>query len=92
MNPRYLRAERRPAKLRMYQRIWNLIAENTSDQPVKITCPVNNHKRLIQAVRKEKTIANMARKNVDAVSYGELVIAVDGTTIAFSLKYNGDMI
>lgn len=77
---------------RMYQPLWELIAKNTSDQPVKVRCPVANQLRLIRAVRKEKCAANMLRKNVDAVSYGKLVTHCDNEWVYFSLKYNGDMI
>ena len=84
--------DNQPTKLRMYQQLWLLIAANTSDQPVKITCPVRNHKRVIQAVRKEKTIANMLRKNVDAVSYGRLIVTTVGNELRFKLDWNGDML
>ena len=76
----------------MYQNLWEMIAKNTSDKPVKVRCPVGNQPRLIQAVKKEKSAANVLRKNVDAVSYGELIIQRDGEYVYFSLKYNGDMI
>lgn len=79
-------------KTRMYQSLWLMIAQSTSDKPVKVRCPVANQTRLIQAVRKEKSAANMLRKNVDAVSYGKLVTVQDGDWVYFSLKYNGDMI
>jgi len=79
-------------KPRMYESIWEHIAKNTSDKPVKVRCPVGNQNRLIQAVKKEKSAANVLRKNVDAVSYGELEIRRDGEFVYFSLKYNGDMI
>ena len=82
----------RVKKPRMYQNLWEHIAKNTSDMPVKVRCPVRNQPRLIQAVKKEKSAANILRKNVDAVSYGELVIRCDGEYVMFSLKYNGDMI
>jgi hypothetical protein len=80
------------AKPRMYQNLWEMIAKNTSDKPVKVRCPVGNQPRLIQAVKKEKSAANVLRKSVDAVSYGELIIHCDGEWVYFSLKYNGDMI
>jgi hypothetical protein len=76
----------------MYQNLWEMIAKNTSDKPVKVRCPIGNQPRLIQAVKKEKSAANVLRKNVDAVSYGELIIHRDGEFVYFSLKYNGDMI
>lgn len=78
--------------MRMYESVWDKIARNTSEQPVKVRCPIGNQPRLIQAVKKEKTIANTLRKNVDAVSYGRLIVKRDGEWIYFSLHYNGDMI
>lgn len=82
----------RPIKLRMYQKLWLMIAKNTSDVPVKVSAPIGNHKRIIQAVRKEKTIANVQRKNVDAVSFGDLIVTENGRDIFFSLDWNGDML
>lgn len=92
MSNRHFRESHKTPKLRMYQKLWLLIAQNTSDKPVEITCPVGNHKRVIQAVRKEKSIANKLRKNVEAVSYGELIVTTNGNKIFFSLDWNGDMI
>jgi hypothetical protein len=76
----------------MYQGLWELIAKNTSDKPVKVRCPIGNQPRLIRAIRKEKSAANVLRKSVDAVSYGELIVTCDGEWVYFGLKYNGDMI
>ena len=90
--PRRYHDDTAGTKPRMYQKLWEMIAKNTSDAPVKVRCPVGNQPRLIQAVKKEKSAANMLRKSVDAVSYGELVIKRDGDHVFFSLKYNGDMI
>lgn len=86
------RDDTRSTKPRMYQPLWELIAKNTSDKPVTITCPVRNQDRVVQAVKKEKTIANTLRRDVDAVGFGRLVIKRDGNKVSFHLLYNGDMI
>lgn len=87
-----LRLHDRQDKPRMYEKLWDLIAKNTSDSPVKVSAPLGNHARIIQAVRKEKARANMARKNVDAVCFGDLIVTENGRDIFFSLDFNGDMI
>ena len=93
---RYKRAIRRDTdtapSLRMYQHLWELIAKNTSDVPVKVRCPVGNQGRLIRGVRKEKTADNMARKQVDAMSFGKLITKQEGEYVFFSLTYNGDLL
>lgn len=38
--------------MRKYQPIWDALKNNST---VSITAPIENHKRIIQAVRKEKT-------------------------------------
>lgn len=85
-------ASRKP---RMYQGLWELIARNKSDEPVKVDCPINNQARLIMAVRKEKRLANRQRKDVDAVTFGTMIVEIDPNnprTVMFSLDWNGDMI
>jgi hypothetical protein len=84
-------------KLRQYQGLWLEIAKADLDKPVSIRCHGSFVRCLIQAVRKEKSIANVMRKNLDMPRYGELVCTVvedkqdkKFRKITFTLAYNGD--
>jgi len=72
------------------------IAKAEADTPVSVRCSSAFVPTLLQAVKKEKTIANVARKNLDMPRYGKLsyVLAPEPggkfTKITFSLTYNGD--
>lgn len=81
-----------PTKPRKYQAIWELIAANASDKPVKVRCPKENQARLIAAVKLEKKNANALRRGVDAVGYGKLIIKQEGDFVLFGITYSGDMI
>ena len=81
--------------LREYQKLWMTIAE--SNEPVSVVVHMNHVRTLIQAVRKEKCLANNTRKGLDMPRYGRLsstIGTVDGKKdhrrIRFSLTYNGD--
>lgn len=86
------RLEAMHPRKRMYQNVWELIEKNRSTEPVKVVCPGPGQARLIQAVRKEKSMANMQRKNVDATNHGRLIVKVEGRNVFFSLVYNGDVL
>ena len=84
-------------KLRQYQGLWLEIAKAEADKPVSIRCHGSFVRCLIQAVRKEKSIANVTRRNLDLPRYGELecTVSEDKTDkkfrkITFTLAYNGD--
>jgi hypothetical protein len=82
-------------KLRQYEELWRQIAKRS--EPVHVTCAAGYAKRLIQAVRKEKSIANVRRKNFDMPRYGELEVTREDlperkVRLTFQLKYNGDML
>ncbi len=84
-------------KLREYQGLWLKIAETT--EVVVVRCHASFSRRLIQAVRKEKTAANTMRKNLDMPSYGRLQHKIEPildskgkVKISFWMTYNGDML
>lgn len=79
-------------QLRKYEKIWLLIAANTSGKPVRVRCVKEFQRTLIQAVKKEKARVNAPRKKVDAVFHGKLVIEQHDDCVLFSLSYNGDHI
>jgi hypothetical protein len=86
-------------KLREYQDLWLRIAAADSGTPVIVRCSKNYSKTLIQAVRKEKCIANNNRKNFDMPRYGTMhseIKPVEDSKhhvqIFFTLTYNGDQL
>jgi hypothetical protein len=89
-----------PQKLREYQGLWLEIARKADpDKHVSITCHASFSRRLIQAVRKEKTAANILRKNLGMPRYGRLMHTIEPlldskgkVRISFHLEYNGDML
>lgn len=81
--------------MRMYQDLWNRIAR--ADERVVITCSGGYAKTLIQAVRKEKSIANILRRGLGMPRYGMLlvtkkVLPAGKVEIEFRLAFNGDKI
>lgn len=88
-----------PAKLRQYQGLWLEIAKAEADKPVSVKCHASFSRTIIQAVRKEKTAANMLRKNLNLPAYGKLHHVIEPlldnrsrVKITFNLEYNGDML
>ena len=84
-------------QLRQYQELWLRIAKAEADAPASVRCSSSFVPTVLQAVKKEKTIANMARKNLDMPRYGKLTYTlekVEGnfTKITFHLAYNGDFL
>lgn len=84
-------------KLREYQSLWLSIASADADTQVKVKCAATFARRLIQAVRKEKSLANNTRKTLDMPRYGKLfsqITKVDNhkVLVCFSLSYNGDQL
>lgn len=82
-------------KLRQYEGLWQQIAKRA--EPVAVTCAASYAPRLIQAVRKEKSIANIHRRNFDMPRYGKLEVTREELAdrkvrLVFTLKYNGDML
>lgn len=83
---------------RQYEKLWQLIASpDHNDAGVPIVCPARAAKRIIQAVRKEKVIANNTRKALGMPRFGEMSSTIekqaDGRVrIVFKLSYNGDML
>lgn len=78
---------------RKYEQVWQQIAKAV--RPVRIRVPRNFQRTFIQAVRKEKTIANMRRKMLDMPRYGKLITTVDEKDpciLVFSLEHNGDLL
>ena len=78
---------------RKYEQVWQQIAKAV--RPVRIRVPKNYQRTFIQAVRKEKTIANMRRKQLDMPRYGRLNTTVDEKDpliLVFSLEHNGDLL
>jgi hypothetical protein len=66
---------------------------------VVVKCHSTFSRRLIQAVRKEKTAANTTRKHLDMPRYGRLQHRIDPVgnskgqvRISFWLSFNGDML
>lgn len=84
-------------KYRSYQGLWLAIAGASADKPIKVECHRRFARRLIQAVRKEKSMANNTRKQLDMPRYGKMtsvIVSVDkvNVSIEFSLSYNGDQL
>lgn len=84
-------------KLREYQALWLEIARADAGAVVKVRCSASYSRRLIQAVRKEKSISNSTRKNFDMPRYGKLLSTIDKVDnrvviISFQLTYNGDQL
>ena len=84
-------------KLREYQGLWLQIAK--SSKVISVRCHKDFARRLKQAVRKEKALANSTRKNLDMPRYGELQSPhvtckrdANYVIISFSLLYNGDQL
>jgi hypothetical protein len=78
---------------RKYEQVWQQIAKAV--RPVRIRVPKNFQRTFIQAVRKEKTIANVRRKSLGMPSYGRMATVVDEKDpliLIFSLEYNGDLL
>lgn len=81
--------------LRYYEGLWLQIRD--ADKPVPIICSKKEAKTIIQGVRKEKCIANVRRKQLELVAYGQLDSPITPVPerpgkvrILFSLSYNGD--
>lgn len=83
---------------RQYEELWLKIASGDhADKGVPIKCHPRAAKRIIQAVRKEKAIANKTRKDLQLPRYGEMNSVIEYTDdgrarILFSLQYNGDLL
>ena len=80
---------------REYEGLWKKIAANSDG--LSILLHPAYAPRVIQAVKKEKSRANVLRKNLDMPRYGKLEIdqskQPDGRLkVTFRLKYNGDML
>lgn len=60
-------------KLRQYQAIWEAIKQAAPGTPVKVKVHYTAEKRLIQAVRKEKTTEVAVEKKVGMMTAGPLV-------------------
>ncbi len=80
---------------RRYEDLWKRIA--ASDKPLEVVCASSFARRLIQAVRKEKSIANVTRKNLDMPRYGKLLSVIEPSktnprevSVTFTLEFNGD--
>jgi hypothetical protein len=83
--------------LRQYQALWLQIAKADAATPISVRCSSSFVPTVLQAVKKEKTIANMARKNLDLPRYGKLSYTLEPaggnfTKITFHLAYNGDFL
>lgn len=78
--------------MRQYEPIWNRLKGSTT--PVEVRYSASNLDRLIRAVKKEKTAANVQRKALGLPAYGRLEIVVDEArrVVKFSISYNGDML
>jgi len=83
---------------RQYEKLWLLVASrDPAEEAVGILCHPRAAQRIIQAVRKEKAIANKTRKDLKLPRYGEMDSTItaqpDGRVrITFKLKYNGDLL
>lgn len=78
---------------RRYEQVWQQIAKAV--RPVRIRVPVRFQKTFIQAVRKEKTIANMRRKSLGMPRYGKMTTTrdeKDPMILVFTMEYNGDLL
>lgn len=79
----------------MYQELWLRIAK--ADERVVISCSSGYARTLIQAVRKEKSIANKLREHIGMPRYGKLLVTQTAgkpgsnkVEIEFRLAFNGD--
>ena len=83
---------------RLYEQLWLLIAlKDPEAEAVGVFCHPRAAGRIIQAVRKEKAIANKMRKALGLARYGEMDSTItaqpDGRVrVTFQLKYNGDLL
>ena len=78
---------------RKYEKVWQVIAK--AAKPVCIRVPVGFQRTFKQAIMKEKSIANVRRKQLDMPAYGKMRIEVDKDNpelLRFSLMYNGDLL
>ena len=78
---------------RKYEKVWQAIA--AAAKPVRIRVPVGFQKTFRQAIMKEKSKANVRRKELDMPAYGKMQIEVDKKNkeiLIFSLAYNGDLL
>lgn len=83
--------------LRQYQDLWQKIASASAGEGTPVVCHKSFVRTLIQAVRKEKTAANMLRKQLELSHYGRLhqkiepiVGTKDKVRVTFTLTFNGD--
>lgn len=88
--------EQNAAQFRLYEQLWQAIASGRRDAVSAKTHP-NNVRRLIQAVRKEKALANSLRKMCGQPAFGRMTCKVEQVSrtearVTFSLAYNGDML
>lgn len=76
---------------RRYQTVWQEIAKRT--EPTKIKVSVKFQATFIKAIRKEKSLANVLRRNLGMPEYGDLRVtqdALDKSVLVFEMDYNGD--
>lgn len=62
--------------MRQYQAIWNKIKSQGSDSETLVQVHADAAKRVIQAVRKEKSMENAIRSQLGELSDGKLLAAV----------------
>jgi hypothetical protein len=77
-------------KLRKYQPVWQQIAASLG--PVRYKVSPGFHRTFIQAIRKEKCIANITHKSLGIPGYGRMSVKTDGAVVIFELSMNGDML
>jgi hypothetical protein len=94
-----LRSQKQEANVakqkRQYQEIWEQIKKLPVGQELRVRCHPSAVKRIIQAVRKEKTAEVGTRKKLEMLRAGPLknrqVVEDDGAIVSiyFSLEYDG---
>lgn len=90
------KGQKQQATLRQYESIWKAIQAKQPGEVVRVRCHESAAKRLVQAVRKEKTNHVAVRKKLSILTAGPLdhVITQDASSegyvfIDFKLQFDG---
>ena len=72
--------------IRQYQQIWDTL-KTTSTLSIRVEAPMSTHKRIVQAVRKEKTYDEFWHKQMAQESKNyRLMETIEEDVITFYLK------